>query len=450
MKPTTAEAYLTRVELAPFSLKHALHEIWEETVGPTIDRYLRQMQVQCTILHPLQIGTAGQPTSPVIMVGVNPGTLSPRLASTLLFIAEASLSKVPAASADPTAIVREPFSTTLGLPICNAKTHYLEGTGSFFFLDSAKPGILYLLAPRHALFDTNKEENKPYQFRETSGEARKKVMFMGEAAFHARCDAVKSEIATVQILIDHYEKRLKAADAWEDHKAAEAERKLLSDVVRDWTNEENRIIGHVTLSPPISSDCGDDGFTEDWAVVEIYPSMISKLNFVGNAIDLGSVAVDKLTRWMSAHPSSFEYPTDRLLRFSGTASDREMFKSDPETKDHGGDPVLMVMKNGNTESDLTVGRLNTIRAFVREYSNGKPGQMTKEMAILPRSSKSGSFSASGDSGAVAVDGTGRVCGTIIGGDGSSDVSDCTFVTSIDFLIKRLAAFDIEANIFPHL
>jgi len=106
-----------------------------------------------------------------------------------------------------------------------------------------------------------------------------------------------------------------------------------------------------------------------------------------------------------------------------------------------------VLKKGNA-SDLTVGRLNTIRTFVREYFEGKPGEMSKEMSVLPRNSKSGTFSHRGDSGSVVIDGNGRVCGIVTGGDGTTDVSDCTYVTSINFLIKRLADYGIKANIFP--
>ena len=82
----------------------------------------------------------------------------------------------------------------------------------------------------------------------------------------------------------------------------------------------------------------------------------------------------------------------------------EMFK--PTTNlDHDN---TMVMKNGNA-SDLTIGRLNTIRAFVRTYStNGHPGKMSKEVCVLPRNSRSGSFSARGDSGSAVIDGIGRV------------------------------------------
>ena len=489
MKPTGAEAYLEPKELTPLG-KHRLNEIWEDTVGPAMDRYLLEKQVQCSILNPLRIGIAGKPYPPAfILVGVNPGTLSAELGikvavhcrSILLqndiddihviiceskFTRSATMYK-PAISANPTAIVREPFSTTLGIPICNAKTPNIEGTGGFFFVDTAKPGILYLLTARHVLFHPDKEENTLYEFRERRGQPNRKVMLMGEAAFKARCKAIEDAIDAKGIVIKQLKRRLAVADEMEDEDDAYAERKavkpkmeeaeeaiaafkkLLADVARDWKDEEKRVLGHVTLSPPISLDDGD-GFTDDWAVIQIHPSMIAKLNFIGNAIDLGSVDVDKLTAWMYPHPAnpnSFIYPGDRLLRFRGTVPDQEMFSPDQRTRDHNNDPVIMVLKNGNT-SNLTVGRLNTIRAFLREYFEGKPGKMSREVGVFPRNSKSGPFSERGDSGSVVIDGTGRVCGILTGGDGATDVSDCTFVTSINFLIKRLAAFGIHANIFP--
>ncbi|OJA10214.1 hypothetical protein AZE42_05511 [Rhizopogon vesiculosus] len=490
MKPTGAEAYLDPKELTPLGT-HRLNEVWEHTVGPVMDGYLLEKQVQCKILHPLRIGIAGQPSpSAFILVGVNHGTLSAELGievavhcrSILLqnniddmhvIICESKFTRSammykPAISANPTAIVRKPFSTTLGVPICNAKTPNFEGTGGFFFIDTAKPGILYLLTARHVLFHPDKEENILYKFREGSGQASMKVMLMGEAAFKARCEGIESAINAKEIIIEQLHRRLAVAEEMEDEDDANAERKavkskmeeaeeaitafkkLLADVTRDWTDEENCVIGHVTLSPPIGLDYGDGGFTDDWAVIQIYPSMIARLNFIGNAIDLGSAEVDELTAWMYSHPanpSSFKYPGDRLLRFHGTVSDQEMFRPDPRNKDHDKDPVIMVLKNSNT-SNLTVGHMNTIRAFLREYFEGKPGKMSKEVGVFPRNSKSGLFSERGDSGSVVIDAIGRVCGILTGGDGTTDVSDCTFVTSINFLIKRLAAFGIHANIFP--
>lgn len=488
MKPTGAEAYLDPKELTPLGTHH-LSAVWEEIVGPAMDLYLQEAGVECTTMNPLRIGIAGNSSPPaVIFVGVNPGSLSPERGIDVAVhcrsilvqngindvhveireskVTRATMMYKPAISANPAAIVREPFSTSLGLPICNAKTTNFEGTGSFFFLDSAKPGILYLLTTRHVLFHPDKEENKLYELGVATGAPRRDVMLLGEAAFEARLKNIEAAIGSKTIIIDQLHRRLVLAEEIEDEDDATAEReavttkiveankaidafqKLLSDVIRDWKEEENRIIGHVVVSPPIGY--GEDGFIDDWAVVEIHATKIAKLNFIGNAIDLGSVEIGELIAWMYPHPANpslFKYPGDRLLRCFGTVSDKEMFRPDARTKDHDNDPVIMVLKNGNT-SGLTVGRLNTIRAFNREYFKGVAGKMSREVSVLPRNWKSGPFSARGDSGSVVVDATGRICGILTGGDGATDVSDCTFVTSIDFLVKRLATFGIKANLFP--
>ncbi|MCJ1462978.1 hypothetical protein MMC07_001582 [Pseudocyphellaria aurata] len=489
MQPTGPEAYFEKKEFRPFG-PHLLNDLWEDSIGPIIDAYLLENEVQCTILNPLRIAVADQPISlPVIMIGVNHDTLFPSFGLEIAMKCRSILVSYqiedvhviiyesryhhhaalyePAISADPAAQVCEPFSTTLGTPICNAKTTNFEGTGGFFFTDTSKPGVLHLLTARHVLFHPDRDENNLFEYRERSGDSQKKVMFMGEAAFKNRCDAIESAINDRKIIMEQLQRRWTAAgdlkkektimerDQVDDltkqaQKAIAAFRMLLADVTMDWKIEKNRVIGHVTLSPPLCFDCPDGGYTEDWVVIQIYPSLIAKFNCIGNAIDLGSIEVDKLTSWMYPNlenPSSFKYPGDRLLRFSGVISDMDMLKPDPKTRDYDNEPTIMVIKNGNT-TDLTVGRLNTIRAFTRFYFDGQPGSMSKEIAVLSRNSKSGPFSARGDSGSVVVDGKGRVCGMITGGDGTTESSDCTFVTSINFILTRLAAHGIHANIFP--
>jgi hypothetical protein len=180
--------------------------------------------------------------------------------------------------------------------------------------------------------------------------------------------------------------------------------------------------------------------------------MISKLNFIGNVIDLGSVAIEKLTTWMcpcSTNLNSFEYPGDCLLHFSSTVSDQEMFELKSKNEDQDSHPVVMVLMNGNTSS-LSVGCLNTIHAFVCEYSKGQVNEMSKEVCVLPCSYECHpyKFSHNGDSGSVVIDGRGRVCRILNGRDRSTDNSNCTFITLINFLTKCLADFGIEANILP--
>ncbi|KAG8883893.1 hypothetical protein FRB98_002745 [Tulasnella sp. 332] len=471
MEPTGPEAYLEPKELSPLG-DHPLDGVWEDQAGPAMADYLSARQVQWTLLHPVRLGIVDQGSPlPFVMVGVSPNTLSAEdglgIAVYCRSILEgrgiqdihvilyesryqplASMYK-PALTSNAVHQVREPFSTSLGIPISYAKTPYYEGTGGFFFLDSAKPGKLFLLTARHVLFHPDHEKNDVYKFRGNSGDAKRNVLLMGTAAFQRYRDAIQTAVDGQQLIIDHQERRVEDAGALEDEEEADAElrdaeaviekakadmeafKKLLADVVRD------------------CFDGPDGGFTEDFAVVEVDPRMISKANFIANAIDVGSVAADQLTRWMHPHPANpnaFKYPGNRLHTFFGTVPDGKMWKPDARSKDQDDDPVITVMKNGNA-TGFTVSQLSTIRAFVRHYFEGKPGATSKEVVVLSRSSKSGPFSAKGDSGSVVVSGKKEVCGVLTGGHGT-DVCDITLVTSINWLVKRLAFYGIHANIFP--
>ena len=153
MQPTGPEAYLKRKEFRPFD-PHLLNDLWEDSIGPTIDAYLLKKEVQCTILNPLRIGMADQFFSlPAIIIGVNHDTLSPNFGLEIALKCRSILLSYqiedvhiivyesrfhhhagmyePAVSTDPAAKVCEPFSITLGIPICNAKQSILRAPGNF-------------------------------------------------------------------------------------------------------------------------------------------------------------------------------------------------------------------------------------------------------------------------------------------------------------------------------
>ncbi|KAF5383246.1 hypothetical protein D9615_004810 [Tricholomella constricta] len=239
---------------------------------------------------------------------------------------------------------------------------------------------------------------------------------------------------------------------------------FLAATSKDWKERENRILDHVVLSPHISFDVREDGFMEDWAVIEIDDSKVDFTNFVGNVIDLGTaISIAEFMTWMTPHagalepPRSFHYPTNRLLELRGTVSDGEIWKDSPKTHNNNNnnhnDPYIMVLKRGYA-SGLTVGRLNTIRSLTKVYSSkdrSLPGQMSNEIAVLPRdSTPSGAFAVPGDSGSAVVDGKGRIVGLLNGGAGGAEDSDCTYVTSINFLLKRMLEHGLEANLSPSL
>ncbi|KAH9849331.1 hypothetical protein C2E23DRAFT_387013 [Lenzites betulinus] len=491
VEPTGPEAYLQPKELHPVG-PHHLDHVWEPTVASAIEVYLGSQQIEWTSVDPVRIGYADGDTFPVIIwVGVVPGSLAAEKGLQValgcrMILAENGISDVhveiresdvflhaklykPAISSNPTAQAIEPFTTSLGLPICSGDTTNSEGTGGFFFIDSNRPGKLFLVTARHVLFHPD-TSNEPYETRFGS-QAAKKVFLLSDSGLQKRIETIQTEIRRKDILATHAAARLQAAQDLDDedakyeradalrmkedaNEAIAALNKLLRDRIPNWMSPADRIIGHVVLSPRLGFSVGPNKHTEDWAVIEIDRSRVDKTNFVANCVDLGaSTPVDKFHKWMCTHPgspTSFEYPGDRLLKFSGTIPDTPIDSSDSGTLDPGEDPVIMVIKRGGA-SGLTVGRLNSIRSIVRFSFKGKLCLSTRELAVYPRNFESGAFSEPGDSGSVVIDGRGRVAGIITGGAGPTSQdksSDCTYVRSINFLIERLKENGYEPNIFP--
>ncbi len=152
-----------------------------------------------------------------------------------------------------------------------------------------------------------------------------------------------------------------------------------------------------------------------------------------------------------ANRPSFEYPANRLLPLRGSISDSEM-RHPTSSKDQKNKPCLMVIKDGST-TGITIGRANSITSYTRHYPvPGNPlapiSASSREWAILPFDNESGAFSASGDSGAVIVDGLGRVGGLLTGGTrGVIDSLDISYATPIDFIVKSIKTKYPSAHLY---
>ena len=245
---------------------------------------------------------------------------------------------------------------------------------------------------------------------------------------------------------------LEREDAESGLKKAEAKATALTafhqELSTHWATDDSRILGHVIFSPPIVVGAGAEKYTQDVAVIRIDPSKINPSGFAGNVIDLGTkFPPDVLTAMMNPKKNShnFEYPGDRLLSLRGTIPDEEM--RNPKMNDLSGDPCIMVIKRGKT-SGLTVGRANRVISYTRYYFE-TPG-VSKEWAIFPFDRKSGSFSKNGDSGAVVVDGAGRIGGILTSGAGVSDSTDVTYATPINFILKTIRSNKDLAKAYPSL
>ncbi|KAI6095387.1 hypothetical protein F5141DRAFT_1221984 [Pisolithus sp. B1] len=237
------------------------------------------------------------------------------------------------------------------------------------------------------------------------------------------------------MIIEQLERWLEVAEQMREE-VAEQMREEVAEQMREEDAEAEQIerlegaeecgLGHLVLSPPISLNVGEEGYTEAWAVIEEEKSKLDSTNFTGNVIDLSTdIDIDEFTAWMYPHltnPPSFEYPGDCVHKVHGTIPDVEILKPNPNAHDHEPNTVIMVMKHGQG-TGLTVRCLNTICSFTRHYFKGEP---------------------------AVVDAKGRLAGLLTGGAGTTNMSDCTYIMSISFIYKHMLLNSLEANFFPSL
>jgi hypothetical protein len=483
--PTGPEAYCDFKELRAVG-NHALKDVWEDSLALELHALLKSMKVKWTSTDVVRIGYAGEYPAPVILwIGVMPASLSGDdgvvvaskcrelleknnitdvdveiRESVVTLSAGPKLLSPSAYSSDPTVNVRERLTTTLGLPICAESTPWAEGTGGFFISEGGNNERLLLVTTRHVVFTPDKNKNKHFEYKKDS-QPRYNVMLFSDATFNKYLESIKTEIEGEAIMIQYQEGRISLratqarddpamnADRWKAQAELEKARKAVEvlntfyqEVSTHWATSESHLLGHVILSPPINASVGSgsEGYTEDWAIIEINASKVDASNFKGNAIDLGTrIPLHIFTLMMRPNPQnaqSFTYPLDRLLMLKGTISDEEM--RHPTVLDENDNPCLLVIKHGNT-TGLTVGRANDICSYACSYDDEDNAKTSKEWAILPFNSKSGAFSDKGDSGSVIVDGQGRIGGLLTSGASATPSSDLdiTYATPISFLLKRM-------------
>lgn len=431
----------------------------------------------------IRIGYVGDANPPIILwIGIWPNTLSTIEGSAIALACKAVLVEhgieeadveicesiatrsagpkllEPSLTSDPAAEFRICLTPALGLSISNAATPWAEGTGGFFIASGSADSKVLLVTARHVVFDPKTDNNKLFE-RENVSTPRQDVVLLGDEAYKSLVRSIMVEIEKKGMDIQSFNKRLEGVEGREGPRfdrertqvkggitAAEQaieELTKLHEEVKRWEKLEDRVIGHIVYAPPITVGADPDNFTEDLALVKIDASKFDASNVETNCIDLGTKIDDpELTAMMCPNPTSpytFDYPTDRLLPLRDTIPFEEMRK--PTTLDQNGDHCITVLKRGRT-SGLTVGRANGIDSYVRYYDSvSVPPETSREWTIISYDGDSGAFSRKGDSGSVVVDGRGHIGGLLTGGDGATERSDLSYVTSIDFLLKHIKAWE---------
>ncbi|CAE6450272.1 unnamed protein product [Rhizoctonia solani] len=185
---------------------------------------------------------------------------------------------------------------------------------------------------------------------------------------------------------------------------------------------------HLPVTPPIPTGVTPERFTENLAVTAPKPSKIDAKNFKG----LGT----KIS--LSNRPKS---STNSLNQSQGTTPTAKLHGPAMNVRDD--DQGTPVFKQGNV-----IGFRSSMCSYVRHYpSDGEP-YVSKQWAILPQGSKSGSFSASGGSSRVIFDDNGRISGLVTGTSGSADAADIAYVTPIEVLMERASSKIPDAHLGP--
>ena len=354
-----------------------------------------------------------------------------------------------------------PFTFAVGSPISTDVCPTAEGSLGLFFLNGSDTSTVYFLTARHVAFPrTTRDDNKLYEHKNQS--LRRDITIFGKNGIVKHLNAIRTRIGKHDDSAKRHQHQINTLEGKEDdvtvkkrkkvqtrldkaQKASETLEKFYDDTFKFWNAAQSRTIGFITLSPPIAFSVGDKKYTEDWAIGQLDANKINTDTFFPNILDLGfefePKKLDSMMNPNSENPPSFKYPDGRLLHIRGIVSDDEI--QNPTDKDKNGDPLLMVLKRGK-KTGLTVGRTNNVKSFIRKYWKDSKDTST-ELAV--HGLESVRFSDHGDSGAVVVDGTGRVVGMVTGGVSRSGTSpDINYVTPAEFIFSRIKNHGLNPNI----
>ncbi|KAH8992420.1 hypothetical protein EDB92DRAFT_1945213 [Lactarius akahatsu] len=394
------------------------------------------------------------PVPVVLWIGVKPGSLSREDAQVAAASCETILDKFKITGAE--VAFRESLFTRLAGPkLFNYQilgrnrraTSCTEGTGAIYLSDGRDSEKVYVLTARHAVFPPNTVPNELYD-----------LILPGPQAFQSVFKSTMVKIRGDIIMVDLHNRELDALrerEASVDNDGVEEERMVIEgnlrameasikainqfhdEVTKYWSEESQRVIGHIAYSPAITVGTGTKRYTEDWALIELDRNKIDWDKFRGNVIDLGTeipiLEIVSKMRPDPANPASFIYPLRGLLPVQGVITEDELRR--PQMHDADGDPCLMVIKNGSA-TGTTIDRANGIKSFVRQHFPDGNHETSMEWAILGHGLWSRSFSAPGDSGAIIVDGEGRIGGLLTGGSGGTESTDVTYATPFYWLLEE--------------
>ncbi|KEP47503.1 hypothetical protein V565_153460 [Rhizoctonia solani 123E] len=241
----------------------------------------------------------------------------------------------PVNNVHPLKSVIDWVTTALSLPIAGLKTRHMQGTLGFYFKVDED---LYGVTARHVLFPDT-EGNDAYSY-DTSA-PMKNVVLMGNRAFDHLLVSIQALIGTLNNNVTVLEKSVN----WHAARAERGDQQAAADL----SEVNNRIIGHVVWSPPVTGLTAPHGYTRDVCVIKLDKEKFLP-NLRGNAIFLGTkIESGKFMRLLCPRYdvlSEFDYPEDRIYLLKVILAAAKI--KEPNSQDFKGDSTRFVFKRGLT------------------------------------------------------------------------------------------------------
>ncbi|KAJ3715492.1 hypothetical protein C8R42DRAFT_645879 [Lentinula raphanica] len=336
--------------------------------------------------------------------------------------------------------LRKPFTSTLGLAIAPRRYPNIGGTAALYYHLDQDTKRVVLLTCAHVAHPLSVSPNKNIhqQNHSVSGVSRdtpqilerfyhfqsaqrkfstlrdlqrhskysQRLQTLSNGSFDAAIEALKKDIEAFSHSVPRWKsilarlgdpvegedsdvtasrKRhtLRVEDALERINKAKA---LHNELTQHHGTPDQRIIGSVLHSESTQVSVKLNGFSQDWALIEIDDSKIDWPHFKGNKIYIGG---DLLPGCMV----NFCYPEDGLLQAYGVVEDAEF--RNPQHLDIHNENCLLVVRNG-MKTGTTFGRVNGLESFTRcDYGDNNTHHTFIEFTVYRYDHNHPSFSEPG-------------------------------------------------------
>ncbi|KAJ3756251.1 hypothetical protein EV360DRAFT_85148 [Lentinula raphanica] len=294
--------------------------------------------------------------------------------------------------------LRKPFTSTLSLAIAPRKYPDIGGTGALYYrLDQdAKRVALLTCAHVAHLPSVSPKEN--------IGQARDEIIAL---AFSDSVPRWKSILARLgdpvegedsDVTASRKRHMLRVEDALERINKAKA---LHNELTQHHGTPDQRIIGSVLYPESTQVSVKPNGFSQDWALIEIDNSKIDWPHLKGNKIYI-----------------------DGLLQAYGVVEDAEF--RNPQHLDIHNENCLLVVKNG-MKTGTTFGRVNGLESFTRcDYGDNNTHHTFIEFAVYR---------------------DGHIVGLLTGGAGLTTSTEITYITPYWWIEQQIKAKFPQSSIY---